>query len=257
MVVNLSRVERVVAGVPYMKPEQARVITTKVVESGARDVLELGIMHGVSTCYMAEALEQSGRDWSITSLDREAALRNEPNVEDLLDRLGLRSRVTLLLEPRSYTWRLMKMLAEDPRPRFDFCYLDGAHSWDTDGFAFFLVDRLLRPGGWIVFDDLEWSYAGSPQMMAVDAVRALPADEQQARQVGLVFDLLVRPHPQYGEFAVRDGWGFAQKLATAADGPAPLRREYVVEQVGLGAVAQRVYRKARRRLREVRDRRSA
>jgi hypothetical protein len=30
-------------------------------------------------------------------------------------------------------------------------------NWDTDGPSLFLVDRLLRPGGWIVFDDIEWS----------------------------------------------------------------------------------------------------
>lgn len=250
---DLSRVEGVVAGVPYMKPEQARVITSKIIDSGAKDVLELGIMHGVSTCYMAEALEQSGRDWSITALDLESALDNEPNVEQLLTRLGLRDRVSILLEQRSYTWRLRKMLEEDPNPRFDFCYLDGAHTWDADGFAFFLVDRLLRPGGWIVFDDIDWSYAGSPPMMEADWVKVLPAEEQQALQVKQVFDLLVRPHPQYGELSVKDGWGFAQKLPQAGNGPAVVKREIVYEQVGLGAVAQRAYRKVKKKVRSARS----
>ena len=37
----------------------------------------------------------------------------------------------------------MKMLEDDPEPRFDFCYIDGVHNWADDGFAFFLIDRLL------------------------------------------------------------------------------------------------------------------
>jgi hypothetical protein len=50
--------------------------------------------------------------------------------------------VNYYFEPTSYTWRMMKMLEEDEGPRFDLCYLDGAHSWFVDGFAFFLIDRL-------------------------------------------------------------------------------------------------------------------
>jgi len=250
--VDLSRVERVVEGVPYMKPPQAQIICNKILESGAKDILELGIMHGVSTCYMAETLEQSGRDWSITTLDMESALTNKPNVEELLDTLGLRERVNVRLDPRSYTWQLMKMLQEDQTPRFDFCYLDGAHNWDVDGFSFFLVDRLLKPGGWIVFDDIDWSYAANPRMMELDFVKALPREEQDALQVKLVFDLLVKPHPQYGEFLVTDGWGFAQKSSEPASGPSVIKREYVVEHVGLGAVAQRGYRKAKKKVKALR-----
>ena len=69
--VDLSPVETVVARVPSMKPEQAKTIAHKILDSGAKNVLEL--------------------------------------------------------------------------------------NWDTDGPSLFLVDRLLRPGGWIVFDDIEWS----------------------------------------------------------------------------------------------------
>ena len=52
----------------------------------------------------------------------------------------------------------MKMLAQYPSPKFDFCYIDGGHNWSDTGFAFFLVDRLLKSNGIIVFDDLDWTY---------------------------------------------------------------------------------------------------
>jgi hypothetical protein len=64
--------------------------------------------------------------------------------------------------PATSAWRLMEMLERDPRPTFDLCYFDGAHNWDTDGFTFFLVDKLLNEGALLILDDMNRSYAKSP-----------------------------------------------------------------------------------------------
>ena len=61
---------------------------------------------------------------------------NQPNVEELLIRIGERDRVDAFYEPTSYTWRLIRLLKQDPTPRFDFCDVDGADDWFGDGFAF-------------------------------------------------------------------------------------------------------------------------
>ncbi len=242
---KLTQVEQVVRGLPFMTIGQAERLTTLMLDNGCTRVLELGIMHGVSTCYLAAALDGTGRDWSITSIDNMTAIDRKPNVEQLLDELGLRERVTVHYETSSYIWRLMKLIEEHPEPIFDLCYLDGAHNWPDDGFAFFLVDRLLRPGGWIVLDDIDWSYATSPALSRTDFVTAMPEEQRTMQQVRKVFDLLVKRHPSYGEFSVSDGWGFAQKLATAGTGPVDLRREYVTKEVGLGAVALKGYQKVK------------
>jgi len=241
---QLTDVQKVVHGVPFMKLEQAKRITTLMLDHGCRNVIELGFLHGVSTCYMAAALDEIGKDWSIVTIDKETALTVRPSIEELLSNLGLRDRVTIWYEKSSYTWRLMKMLEDDPNPRFDFCYIDGAHTWADDGFAFFLVDRLLKPGAWIVFDDIDWSYATSPSMRDTAFVRSMSAEEQTTQQVKKVFDLLVKTHPSYGEFSCTDGWGVAQKLATDASGPG-IRREIVFKEVGLGAILRQAYRKGR------------
>lgn len=44
----------------------------------------------------------------------------------------------------SYNWNLMRLLRDAPELRFDYVYLDGAHTWETDGLAFFLCDMLLK-----------------------------------------------------------------------------------------------------------------
>jgi predicted O-methyltransferase YrrM len=235
-----------------MPLQQAEKITRFIIDKKVETILELGFMHGVSTCYMAAALAELGRG-SIVTIDLEWTSAATPNVEKLLERIGERQRVTVFYEPTSYNWRLMRFLEQDPAPRFDLCYLDGAHTWHTDALAFFLVDRLLKPGGWIIFDDLDWTITGSTLTRGLEAARRLPVDEQTTPGVRKVYDLLVKPHPGYHNFIDEEGWAFAQKRAAApGSGPAAARdvvTEHVVRvervEVGLGAVLSRAMSKLR------------
>ncbi len=205
-----QEVKNIVGEVPHMTPGQARTITSFITEKKVTNILELGFRHGVSTCYMAAALAELGRG-SVVTIDLDSARREKPSIEELLERVGVRDSVTVFYEPTSYTWRLMRFLEENPAPRFDLCYLDGAHSWFVDGFAFFLVDRLLRPGGWIILDDLNWTYAQSPSLKESEWVKNMPLDEKTTPQVSRVYQLLVKTHPGYHNFSIKAGWAYAQK----------------------------------------------
>ncbi len=105
------------------------------------------------------------------------------------------------------------MLEKDPSPQFDFCFLDGAHDWFTDGFAFLLVDKLLKPGGLIVFDDLDWTFDSSPMLRGTDKIKNMPVEERETAQIRKVYELLVLPHPSYGDFVTKNGWAYARKLS--------------------------------------------
>jgi predicted O-methyltransferase YrrM len=207
---KLEAVKDRVDGIPYMSFVQAKEMTTLILENKLQSILELGFCHGVSTCYMAGALDEIGGG-SIITIDLLRARSLEPNIETLLSDLGLSRFVTPFFEPTSYIWRLMKMMEADPTPRFDLCYIDGAHNWATTGFAFFLVDRLLKPGGWMIFDDLNWTYESSPALRNTEMVKKMPADERNTPQVQKVYDLLVLPHPSYEKFSIKGPWGYAQK----------------------------------------------
>jgi predicted O-methyltransferase YrrM len=247
---DVTAVKAIVKDAPHMSLAKARTITSFLREHELHDLLELGFRFGVSTTYLAGAVQDLGRG-HVTAIDLEGVRDGELNIEEFLTRAGLRDLVTAYFEPTSYTWRLMRMLEEDPTPRFDFCYLDGAHDWFVDGFAFFLVDRLLRPGGWIVFDDLNWTFAGSPTLSRSERVRAMPEDERTTPQVRKVYELLVKTHPGYGGFRIVDDWAYAQKLETpATGGTREVVREVVVqrERYGLGAVAVTAAKRAKRRL---------
>ncbi len=207
---TIEDIKQKLGGTPDMSVAQAKIMWDLIAENEVDDILELGFRHGVSTCYLAGALAGRGGG-RVTSIDLMSARDLSPNVLDLAKRTGLEDRIEAFFEPTSYTWRLMRMLEASPEPRFDMCYIDGAHNWFVDGFAFFLVDRLLRPGGWIVFDDLDWTYDRSPSLKDTDRVKSMPQDERSTPQVRKVYELLVKTHPGYENFRSADGWAFAQK----------------------------------------------
>jgi predicted O-methyltransferase YrrM len=192
------------------------------------ECLELGFAHGVSTVYLAAALEANGAG-HLTSVDLLVARAREPSAEQLLERAGLAARATLVFEPTSYNWYLHSRIREQTsdlgvcEPYLDFCFVDGAHRWVDDGLAFFLVDKLLRPGGWLLFDDLTW------RIEALDVHES----ERSIAQVREVFDLLVAGHPSYDHLETDGEWGWARKSTT----PSP-RVRTVVERDLLAGVRQ-------------------
>jgi predicted O-methyltransferase YrrM len=213
---HFKRVKTQFDDLPYMRHSHATVMRDLIIEHHARDILEIGFYHGKSSAYLAAILEDLGRGHLVT-IDFFNARRREPNIEQVLSTLELAHRVTPIYAQRSYTWEMAKMIQATPRPQFDLCYFDGGHTWDVTGFGFLLVDMLLRPGGWIVFDDLPWTMDAAIQERGSmpRPWRACSPDERAAPAVKLVFDLLV-PHLGYTDQQIvnHGQWGIARKPAT-------------------------------------------
>lgn len=208
----IARVDEQFGSLPYMTTRQARYLGALVEREGLTSLLELGTYHGKSTAYIAAILEALGRG-SLITIDRIDAAAKQPNVYHLLSSLGLSHRVRVYLEQRSLTWRLMRLIEENHNHCFDFCYFDAGHSWDVTGFAFFLVDRLLKPGGWVIFDDLDWTYDRmiKPDEPVPDFLAHMPEEERRTAQIGKVWELLVCRSTGYETLEVIGSWGVARK----------------------------------------------
>jgi predicted O-methyltransferase YrrM len=214
---NIERVAGQFGQLEYMRHAEALFMRDFIIKHDARDILEIGFYHGKSSAYIAAILEDIGHGHLVT-IDRDHARNRQPNIDEVLSSLDLSHRVTPVYAERSYTWELAKMIQSKPRPQFDLCYFDGGHTWDATGFGFVLVDLLLRPGGWIIFDDLEWTIEAALKSVpkAPKHWLACSADERALPAVKLVFDILV-PHLGYtNQRSVNDGrWGVARKPASA------------------------------------------
>jgi predicted O-methyltransferase YrrM len=173
--------------------------------------LELGFEHGVGTIWLAGAVQSLGGG-KVIAVDLKNKPPPNPRAADLVERAGLSSFVELYDDPISYTWHLKRNFSAYVQRPFDFVFIDGAHTWDTDGFAFFLVERILRPGGWILFDDLDWSYDTSRKLRHSEQVKSMSEEMRTTRQVRDIWELLVLQHPSFGNFSERGNWGWAQKL---------------------------------------------
>jgi predicted O-methyltransferase YrrM len=245
---SFEQVAAAVAGVPFMSPAQGRIVYDHVLRTNAHDVLELGTAHGVSSAYLAAAGAQ------VTTVDF-AGAAYDPSPETVLARAGVADRVRIVREFSSYTWWLKEQIVArsdahgNVEPCFDFVYLDGAKHWTIDGLAVVLVEKLLRPGGWLLLDDLDWTYAQDPHRDATDGIvhRELSEPERTQPHLRAVFDLIVAQHPSFTDLRVQDEWwGWARKA------PGEPRRYTLETSRPLSALAagaaRRAIRRARRRL---------
>jgi predicted O-methyltransferase YrrM len=198
-----------------MTAQQGRRVYDHLRREGATTVLELGTAFGASAAYMAAAVAANGGG-RVTTVDRyHFNAGPAPPPEETAERLGLAATIDFVrIDHSSYTWWLKQQIEEladrgsNGSPAYDFCYLDGAHDWNIDGLAVVLVERLLRPGAWLLLDDLDWTYASS----ASPTPDGLSEDERTSPHIRAVFDVVIRGHPSFDRLRIEDGvWGWARK----------------------------------------------
>lgn len=168
-------------------------------KDGAEVYAEVGVDKGETVRQVARILPPGSE---IYIFDRTPKLEN---VRDQLLRQGfptIHAFANTARHKDSYNWSLMKLVKTHNQPIFDYVFLDGSHTWETDGLAFYLLDKLLKVGGYIEFDDYGWTFNGSPTVNpnVRPDVKELYSDEQLAApQIQLVVDLLVKTNPNYVE----------------------------------------------------------
>ncbi len=252
---EFDAVARSVQGIPFMSPELGARVYEHIRSSRPADVLELGTAHGVSAAYMAAALEANGGGHLVTVDHAGAAY--DPSPEQVLEQAGLSDRVTIVRRHSSYNWFLKEQIetasdaAGNCRPHYDFCYLDGSKNFNIDGLAVVLIEKLLRPDGWLLMDDLEWTYEHNPWILPDGDGKPLgPLSESERTQPHLlaVFELIVKQHPSFTRFVREDAWyGWAQKGSGAA------RRYEITTSRPLGALVTSELRRRARRSRRAAD----
>jgi predicted O-methyltransferase YrrM len=185
-----------------------------IVKNQLHSGLELGSGFGATSCVMAAAVRANGGG-QVVAVDRVLYESVNPKILQAYTQVG--DALAVAIEPLGYNWYLADLIAASTEynicyPIFDFCFLDGAHLWETDALAFTLVAKLLKPGGWIFFNDLNFVFRGRVPNWYQE-FRHLGDRELDTPQVAMVYDLMVKQNPDFINFSVTHGGriGWAQK----------------------------------------------
>jgi predicted O-methyltransferase YrrM len=218
---DFDEAARIVEGipVPHTSASRGRVLYEHIRENRPQNLLEMGTARGGSAVFIASALEANGTG-RLTSVDSTRWHWLDPTPQEVLGKAGLSDWVTLDKRFSTYTWFLKTEIekrldaAGSVQPEYDFIFLDGSKNWSTDGLAVVLAEKLLRPGGWLLLDDLGWNYekyCEAPRHYEIDIAK-LSDEERTQPHLLAVFDLLIRTNPEFDQIVVQDNWwGWAHK----------------------------------------------
>ena len=140
-------------------------------ETGAEVTLEIGMAHGISTLFMCQAHFDRSYGYHIAIDPYEVSKWKSTGLNNV-ERAGFKKH--LEFHGQSSHEVLPKLLEDNLK--IDLALSDGGHLFDFSMVEFFYLDRLLKPGGLIFFDDL-WmpstrkviSYILRNRMYEVDA----------------------------------------------------------------------------------------
>jgi predicted O-methyltransferase YrrM len=198
-------VKEKINGIPFIRDNDSKYIFDFIIENNVKNALELGFAHGASSCYMAAALGHTGG--KLTSVDLESAKNKfSPSISELIALFNFKN-IVFHYYKTGYNWFLHDALVKRKvggkiNPIYDLIIIDGPKNWTIDSSAFFCCELLLKDGGAIIFDDVNWSYDSAAQIRSqTDNIShsALSTDELAIPHVREIVNLLVETHPNIYE----------------------------------------------------------
>jgi predicted O-methyltransferase YrrM len=171
------------------------IIAVEAVLSSNPDpvIAEIGVGVGATTLALAKRLDNRGQllifDYKETVDELAVDLRNAGYS-------NIHAFGNTCLTCDSYSWTLAKLALarRQDGPFLDFAFLDGAHTFLHDAPAAILLKEMLKPGGFLLLDDLHWTIDKSPTQNATvnPAVRnAFTAEQMAAQHIGMICDLFL------------------------------------------------------------------
>ena len=130
---------------------KAGVITQLISSGKLKQAVEVGCAYGISSAVICQAIKENGGGVNhiIDPFQKEQwaneGLRN-------LERAGL-TNFTHIAEKSEYA---LPDLAKSELS-VDFAFIDGWHTFDHTLIDFFYINKMIRVGGVVVFDDCNWA----------------------------------------------------------------------------------------------------
>jgi predicted O-methyltransferase YrrM len=193
----LERLAELTDGVPHTARAGCEFLYETATGYQRPQILELCCGYGKATAYLAAAAQATGgflwtadlqtREWEgHTATDLVAAIGASASCEI---EYGVDAR-----------WYALSLFSWRPSRWLDLVFLDANHSVEVDGFLALAAWTHLRPGGVLIFDDLDWTAARYGPKLKGRTHRGVSHSK-------LLFDYV----RQLGDVASATTWGEAEQ----------------------------------------------
>lgn len=133
------------ASLPY---EDGKALYTLITKAQSRQTLEIGMAYGISTLFMLQGHQDNGGGEHV-AIDPYQSTWWEGIGLLNVERAGFDGMFQCIEAPSFVA--LPQLLAQDKK--FDFIFIDGNHRFEFTLVDFFYADKLLKPGGHVMFHD--------------------------------------------------------------------------------------------------------
>jgi len=149
---TLDYLDSISENIPFTHPRACRLLYRLASMFEQPNIVEIACCYGKATLYLAAAAKR--QQGLLHCVDVKPWLWEGKSVFDRL-------RDANLLDVSDVTigdarWYMLDLLRRLPGQWIDLAYIDAAHSVEVDSFVSLAAWTHLRPGGIIVFDDLDW-----------------------------------------------------------------------------------------------------
>ncbi len=138
----------------YVSPEEGEFLQSMIASIRPAVGLEVGLAFGISSLFICESMKAARPDARHIVIDPSQNDPSEPwNGIGLknLERAGFRAMVEFHEKPS----QVVLPELETRGTQLDFAFVDGWHTFDHTLVDFFYIDRMLKVGGIMIFDDTD------------------------------------------------------------------------------------------------------
>lgn len=157
------------------------------------DVAEIGIGYGATLLQILNLLSENDVYYCFDYQDTLQDLKSDLESGKFDFKCTINAFGNSHDEWDSYNWNLSSMIFDmrkkELRGIFDVVYLDGTHAFLYDGLAICMLKELIKTGGFLILDDLGWTFSGSKwgQNFGVGRLPKFQMDDMQILRAQEIF----------------------------------------------------------------------
>lgn len=189
-------IEKIQLGKGNCKPckEVLNLVKDLKLKGAKISVAEIGVDIGATACEILKLLDNGDKYYMFDFDQTVVELKRD------FDALGKVVRAEVIpcgnttKTYDSYCWTLYKLLVKEKEPVFDVVYLDGAHTFFHDGLAVCLLKKMIKNEGFLVLDDIKWTFSKSPTCNPAvnpNILNCYTEEQIECAQVAIVADVFL------------------------------------------------------------------